>query len=274
MTYISVIIPTFNKAQLVSRVVQHFNNQSFKDFEIIIADDGSTDNTIRKIRMLRREERNLKIKIYNTGLTDIMGVCTAINLGLAYARGPVTFLLNDDMFLHTDCLLRHAEAHRKTKEQHAFIGPRFFVPPFNLGEYVGPRKAGYDRKKYLTKTIVDGHCTYRRKMMSASNISFNTELACKIGGYNEYFRQFSSAMDTEFHDRLVAAGSQVLFLYEAQAYSIRYGHEFYQGLKWMEPDEGIRQGQSVAEWKRQQSRYRDRQEQLGKQHKPPPIIRR
>lgn len=44
-TSVSVIIPTYNRAHLVGRSIKSILNKTYQDFEIIVVDDGSTDNT-------------------------------------------------------------------------------------------------------------------------------------------------------------------------------------------------------------------------------------
>jgi glycosyltransferase involved in cell wall biosynthesis len=86
---ISVIIPTFNRAKVIKRAVNSVLGQTFKGFECIVVDDGSTDETelvlqelTNKIRVIRTENR---------------GVSVARNLGAAQAGGTfIAFLDSDD----------------------------------------------------------------------------------------------------------------------------------------------------------------------------------
>lgn len=89
---VSVIIPTHNRADLVSEAVASVLAQSFRDFELIVVDDGSSDDTVEalapyvsRLRLLRRESRG--------------GVSAARNMGIAAARGEwLAFLDSDDLW--------------------------------------------------------------------------------------------------------------------------------------------------------------------------------
>lgn len=78
---ISVIIPTYNRAHLIDRAIQSVLPQTYKDFEIIVVDDGSTDNTeevvlsfgSEKMRYIRHETNRGVAAARNTGIRDARG---------------------------------------------------------------------------------------------------------------------------------------------------------------------------------------------------------
>lgn len=89
---ISVIIPTFNRMDKVTEALNSVLNQTFNDYEIIVVDDGSTDNT-RKIVTAITSSRIRYYYKYNGGAS------TARNFGLKKARGRwVCFLDSDDVY--------------------------------------------------------------------------------------------------------------------------------------------------------------------------------
>jgi len=89
---VSVIIPTYNRADLVRQAVASVKAQTCQDFEIVVVDDGGTDGTCevlsaeRELRVLRHPGRR--------------GVAAARNTGAAAARGEwLAFLDSDDLWL-------------------------------------------------------------------------------------------------------------------------------------------------------------------------------
>lgn len=93
---VSVIIPTYNRAPMVVEAVESVLAQSFRDFELIVVDDGSSDNTQDllapygdALRLLRQENR---------------GVSAARNLGLASSQGAFIAFLDSDDLWHSDKL--------------------------------------------------------------------------------------------------------------------------------------------------------------------------
>lgn len=91
---ISVVIPLFNKAHTIVNTLQTVLNQTYQDFEIVIVDDGSTDDSVKKINENFSDSRIILIHQENGG------VSVARNTGIKAARGEwIAFLDADDEWL-------------------------------------------------------------------------------------------------------------------------------------------------------------------------------
>jgi glycosyltransferase involved in cell wall biosynthesis len=92
----SIITPTYNRASSIKRAIQSILNQSYQNFEMIIIDDGSTDNTLDVLKKISHDPRIKVFKSKNNG-----GVNVARNIGLKNISKDVdwvTFLDSDDEF--------------------------------------------------------------------------------------------------------------------------------------------------------------------------------
>lgn len=91
---ITVIIPTFNRESTIVESVMSVINQSYKDIEILIIDDGSSDKTIDIIKNVK----DSRIKIYK--LNSNKGACFARNYGVELAKGEfIAFQDSDDIWV-------------------------------------------------------------------------------------------------------------------------------------------------------------------------------
>ena len=88
---VSVIIPTYNRARMVGRAIQSVLNQIYQDFELIVADDASTDNTEEVVKSFK-DERLRYIRHEKNSGTSV----APRNTGIKAARGEYIALLDSD----------------------------------------------------------------------------------------------------------------------------------------------------------------------------------
>lgn len=98
---ISVIIPVYNCERQLEKCLHSLLNQSFQDFEIIVVDDGSTDDSRKKAENLLEGRGN-----YSIFFQENRGVSAARNNGLLHANGEWVAFVDSDDTLSPDCLER------------------------------------------------------------------------------------------------------------------------------------------------------------------------
>jgi glycosyltransferase involved in cell wall biosynthesis len=93
---VSVIVTAFNEEELVGAAIESILNQTQRDLELIVVDDGSTDGTATIVRGFAKDPRLRFLQQENRGLS------AARNAGMAKARGAlISFLDSDDLWLPT-----------------------------------------------------------------------------------------------------------------------------------------------------------------------------
>jgi len=91
---VSVIIPTYNRAHLIRKAIQSVLNQTYRNFEVIIVDDGSTDNTAKVVESFK--DKRIKYLRHEKN----QGAPAARNTGIEIAKGQyIGFLDSDDEWL-------------------------------------------------------------------------------------------------------------------------------------------------------------------------------
>jgi glycosyltransferase involved in cell wall biosynthesis len=100
---VSVLIPTYNYARFLAEAIESVLAQDFQDFELLIADDCSADNTAEVVRPFCTRDARVRFAVNSTNL----GMVNNWNQCLEQARGEyIKFLFGDDKLFHRQALTR------------------------------------------------------------------------------------------------------------------------------------------------------------------------
>ncbi len=165
---ISVIIPTLNRANLLPRAVYSVLNQSYRNLELIIVDDGSTDNTREFLRSL--DDPRVKI-IYQ----ENKGVSAARNRGIYESKGDLIALLDSDDEWLKDKLKVHIRFH---------VAGQFEISQteelwIRGGKRINPGKKHRKRAGWIFEPSL------QLCLISPSCVLFSRELFQKVGPFDE-----------------------------------------------------------------------------------------
>jgi len=189
--FFSVVIPVFNRAEALKDAIASVLAQTCQDFEIVVVDDGSTDNpqsaipSDPRIRFARQENR---------------GASSARNKGIDLAQGAfVAFLDSDDRFLphHLETMRKILENTQNTAAYSPVIlergsGRTMIKPPRGL-------RAGENMADYLLRG---------RGFVPTDTLVVPRELAQRV----RYDESVSLGDDKDFAIRLALAGCKFLFV--------------------------------------------------------------
>jgi len=96
MPKVSVVIPTYNRAKLLKRAIRSVLNQTYQNFEIVVVNDGSTDNTEEVVKKFQKQDERIRYIWYK----ENKGEAAARNTGIKAARGKyIASQDNDDEWL-------------------------------------------------------------------------------------------------------------------------------------------------------------------------------
>ncbi|MEM7620448.1 MAG: glycosyltransferase [Pseudomonadota bacterium] len=131
--FFSIVIPTYNRKEYVFGAIKSVLNQTFKDFELIVVDDGSTDGTHEEIDVFSDERLRY---VYQAN----RGAPVARNTGISAARGEyISFLDSDDVFLENK-LARVFEEIQKFPTETILISSHERVKADKSSIYYNPEK--------------------------------------------------------------------------------------------------------------------------------------
>jgi len=171
MKKVSVIIPAYNKAEYTRRTVESVLTQDYPDIEIIVVDDGSTDNTA-SVMATYGNRINYVLKANG-------GACSARNEGIRRATGKyVTFLDCDDLFCPQK--IKKCVAYLETNPQFGFVyTAAYFIDEDDAitGTYCHPRS----REGKIVENLILGN------FICNSTVVVRKSVLQQVGLFDEAF---------------------------------------------------------------------------------------
>ena len=177
--FFSVIICTFNRANLLERALNSLLMQTYSDWEVILIDDGSSDNTKEVVKPYLEKFMN-----FSYFYQENKGIAEARNFGLSIAKGQYcTFLDSDDEYCEN-----HLETRFEILRSNPIIDLLHGGVKIIGNEYV-PDKNNPNKQIHLSECVIGG------------TFFVKTEVALALKGFR---RQYSE--DSDFYERVVKNG--------------------------------------------------------------------
>lgn len=168
MSKVTVIIPTFNRGYCLAESIQSVLDQSFTDFELIVVDDGSTDNTLDVVSQFP--------DIQKIRLDENRGVSFARNRGLKQARGEwIAFLDSDDLWEKEKLATQIKWVERHPGHHAVYTDEIWIRNGVRVNAMNKHRKYSGDIFRYCLPLCI----------VSPSSVLLHTELLSEDGGFDE-----------------------------------------------------------------------------------------
>lgn len=167
MPKFTVFTPTYNRAYHIGFLYESLVRQTYTDFEWLIVDDGSTDDTKELVQSYITEDKiTIRYLYKNNG-----GKHTAINLGLQQAEGELFFIVDSDDVLTEDALQTLHD-----KEQHLSANVVGLVGMKGFKQSGKAMTRSFDKSELIASSV---EFTYQYGFMEETAICVKTDIARK-----------------------------------------------------------------------------------------------
>lgn len=174
MPKVSINMITYNRAKFLSEAIESVLLQSFQDWELIIVDDNSIDNTEELIKKYQKNDE--RIKYFKNEVN--LGIVKSRNKALENSQGKhIAVLDSDDVWCDEDKLNKQSEI--LENEDYVLVG----------GGVIEIDQNGVEKRRYLNSENneeIKKKFLYRNPF-AHSSVMFKKSLALEFGGYNQDF---------------------------------------------------------------------------------------
>lgn len=200
----SIILPAYNAEKYIAKSISSILNQTYKNFELIIIDDGSTDNTLKEVNKFNDSRIKIIKNEENLGLPKTLNKAIYLSKGKYIARADA-----DDEWIDKDKLKRQINF-LEENPKYALVGTGAICVDKNgkyLYKYLKPKT-----NKKIKKTILGYNCFIH------SSVVFKKSIAKEVGLYSEDDIDINVAQDYSLWLKLGVKWK----LYNLPHHSIKY----------------------------------------------------
>lgn len=184
MPIVSFVIPSFNYAQFLPAAIKSIFSQKIKDFEIIVVDDCSTDNTYEVMQNLL-SKKDYQGKLFYIRYSPNKGVSTAINTGIKMVKGKYLVVMPSDDLVLSNFLSDYLPVLEKNQDIAMIFGPVVYIN--EKGKIIG-------RQKIFKKNYIGSKNPYMRLTLGNyiyfSTVIMRTDIAKKVNMYHSQLSQY------------------------------------------------------------------------------------
>lgn len=202
---VSVIIPAYNSGLYISEALKSVVNQTYSNIEIIVVNDGSTDNSEEKIRAFK----DTRIKYFRQ---ENRGQCFAANLGLSYSKGDFIKFFDADDIMNPEHLSENLKALENDENAVSSCAwGRFFEDDISCAKFIyEPYCQNMEPLQWIKTTM-----SAKYDMMPAWFWLIPRKVIQNSGGWDE---KLTLNNDFEFSIRLLLNASYVYFAPNAKLF--------------------------------------------------------
>lgn len=143
---ISIIVPVYNSEKYLFKCIESILNQSFTDFELLLIDDGSSDNSLQILKEFERKDHRIKLFSHANS-----GVSYTRNFGIKNSQGDFILFIDSDDWVETDFIKDFTNAYADN--------PNELLVADLLRN--AKRKAGYENRLFEIKNQANECIQYR-----------------------------------------------------------------------------------------------------------------
>lgn len=181
----SVVIPSYNHERYIGEAIRSVLDQDGPDVEIVVVDDGSTDDSVSRIESALDKAPKNRAVFHRQ---ENAGAHAAIEKGIALSSGDCILLLNSDDFYHRDRIRKISERVSRTSNFIVFTGVDFVGPnsssiPEHHAHWQWYRKMEDEAEQAPTVGLA---LLQNNLSVSSGNLAFSRSLYESLGGFSDF----------------------------------------------------------------------------------------